>query len=145
MGKVIIKINEHSKMKVRVPSCGHTPRLMNKTALLVMIFLASQFAILDLVNAQQAGEEKHLERQAVYGQYWQSERWGWYGAKRIVSTPADAQHILEQFFVHHQRDVRVVRISEKAHFFVAEVINGKGVMVDLILIDKRTGRMRSMY
>lgn len=118
---------------------------MNKTALLIIIFLASQFAILDLLNAQQAGGEGQLERQPVYGQYWQSERWGWYGAKRIVSTPADAQQILEQFFIHHQRDVKVVRISEKAHFFVAEIINDKGVMVDLILIDKRTGRMRSMY
>jgi hypothetical protein len=121
--------------------CG----LMNKTVLVIVILLASQFAILDSANAQQAGGERHLERQPVYGQYWQSERWGWYGAKRVVRTPADAQQILEQFFIHHQRDVRVVRISEKAHFFVAEVINGKGVMVDLILIDKRTGRMRSMY
>ena len=128
-----------------MPSLGHTPRLMNKTALLIMIFLASQFAILDLLNAQQAGVNGQVERQPVYGQYWQSEKWGWYGAKRTVSTPADAQHILEQFLIHHQRDVRVVRMREKAHFFVAEIINGKGVMVDLILIDKRTGRMRSMY
>lgn len=100
--------------------------------------------IIDPLHAEQPGDEQ-LQRQPVYGQYWQSERWGWYGAKKIVRTPDDAQHILEQFFVHHNRDVRVVRISEKAHFFVAEVINSRGVLVDLILIDKRSGRMRSMY
>ena len=117
---------------------------MNKTVLLIIIFLASQFSIIDLSCAQQAGDER-VERQPVYGQYWQSDRWGWYGAKRIVRTPADAQQILEQFFIHHKRDVRVVRISEQPHFFVAEIINGKGAMVDLILIDRRTGRIRSMY
>jgi hypothetical protein len=117
---------------------------MNKAVFLVLIFLASQFMIVDPLKAEQAGEE-HLERQPVYGQYWQSETWGWYGAKRVVKTPGDAQHILSQFFVHHRRDVRVVRISEKAHFFVAEVMDSKGALVDLILIDKRTGRMRSMY
>ncbi len=116
---------------------------MNKTVFLVLIFLASQFMIIDPLRAEQPNDQ-HLS-QPVYGQYWQSETWGWYGAKRVVKTPDDAQHILSQYLVHHRRDVKVVRISEKAHFFVAEVINSKGVLVDLILIDRRTGRMRSMY
>lgn len=105
------------------------------------------FALLpevDVPHAQQV-DEQCLERQPVYGNYWQSERWGWYGARRVVRTPADARDILQKFFIHHKRDVRVVRISEKAHFYVAEVINSKGVLVDLILIDRRTGRMRSMF
>lgn len=117
---------------------------MNRTVFLIVIVLASQFMITDHLYAQQAGEQ-HIERQPVYGQYWQSEKWGWYGARRIVRTPADAQQILEQFFVHHQRIVRAIKISEKDHFFVAQIINSKGLTVDLILIDKRTGRIRSMY
>jgi hypothetical protein len=36
-------------------------------------------------------------------------------------------------------------MREKAHFYIAEIINNKGVLVDLILIDKRTGRIRSMF
>jgi hypothetical protein len=85
------------------------------------------------------------ECQPVYGDYWQSQKWGWYGARRPVKTPVEAKEILEKFFIHHKRDVKVVRITEKPHFFVAEMINKKGVIVDLILIDKRTGRMRSMF
>jgi hypothetical protein len=117
---------------------------MKRTVFLIVMVLASQFMIVSLPFAQEEGE-KHLERQPVYGQYWQSEKWGWYGAKRIVRTPEDAQQILEQFFIHHRRIVRVVKISEKDQFFVAQIINSKGMTIDLILIDKRTGRIRSMY
>ena len=51
------------------------------------------FALLpevDFPHAQQV-DEQCLERQPVYGNYWQSERWGWYGARRVVRTPADAR------------------------------------------------------
>lgn len=85
-----------------------------------------------------------IECQPTYGHYWRSSKWGWYGARRVVRTPVEAQEILDQFFVQN-RGIKVVRIRERAHFFMAELINSKGVIVDLILIDKRTGRIRSMF
>ncbi len=85
-----------------------------------------------------------IECQPTYGHYWRSSKWGWYGARRVVRTPVEAKEILEQFFVQSS-GIRVVKISDRAHFFVAEIINSKGVIVDLILIDKRTGRIRSMF
>lgn len=95
-----------------------------------------------IAYAEQENKKK-VECPFVYGQYWQSQRWGWYGAKRVVKTPVEAREIIEQ--IVQNKGVRVVRITDQPHFFVAEMINQNGVIVDRILIDKRTGRMRSMY
>lgn len=89
-------------------------------------------------------DKKGIECQPVYGNYWRSSKWGWYGARRVVKTPLEAKEILDQFLLHN-RGIRVVKIVDKPHFFIAEIINSRGAIVDLILIDKRTGRMRSMF
>jgi len=89
-------------------------------------------------------DKKGIECQPIYGNYWRSNKWGWYGARRVVKTPLEAREILEQFLLHN-RGLRVVKIVDKPHFFVAEIINSRGTIIDLILIDKRTGRIRSMF
>jgi len=106
------------------------------------IFLAL-LPVAELSYAQQTKKET-VECQPVYGHYWRSYKWGWYGARREVRTPVEAKEIIEQFLLP-DRGIRIVRMREKAHFYIAEVINNKGVLVDLILIDKRTGRIRSMF
>lgn len=62
----------------------------------------------------------------------------------MVRTPAEAREILEKFFMSH-RGIKVGRIRERARFFEAEIINRKGMIIDLVLIDKRTGRIRSIF
>ncbi len=106
------------------------------------IFLAL-LPVAELSYAQQTKKET-VECQPVYGHYWRSYKWGWYGAPREVRTPVEAKEIIEQFLLP-DRGIRIVSIREKAHFYIAEVINNKDVLVDLILIDKRTGRIRSMF
>jgi hypothetical protein len=113
----------------------------------IHVLWAAAFVLLlpfvDICSAQQTKKEP-AECQPVYGHYWRSYKWGWYGAKREVRTPVEAKEIIEQFLVQ-DRGIRVVRMREKAHFYIAEIINNRGVLVDLILIDKRTGRIRSMF
>ena len=89
-------------------------------------------------------DKKVIECQPVYGNYWRSSKWGWYGARREVRTPLEAREILEKLFLH-KRGIRVVNIIDKSKFFVAEIRNSRGAVIDLILIDKRTGRVRSMF
>jgi len=89
-------------------------------------------------------DKKATECQPIYGNYWRSNKWGWYGARRVVKTPLEAKEILEQFLLNN-RGLRVVKIVDKPHFFIAEIINSRGTIIDLILIDKRTGRIRSMF
>lgn len=77
-----------------------------------------------------------------YGQYCQGPRWGWYGAKNPVAKAEDARKILEEYF--RKQDLRVGEITEKPMFFRAEILNGESRVVDLVIVDKRNGRIRSI-
>lgn len=96
------------------------------------------------VSFAQQSRKETTECQPVYGHYWRSYKWGWYGAPREVKTPVEAKEIIERLIVQ-DRGIRVIRMHDRPHFYVAEIINNRGVIVDLILIDKRTGRVRSMF
>jgi hypothetical protein len=85
-----------------------------------------------------------VECKPVYGYYWRSSKWGWYGARKEVRTPVEAKEILDRFIIHHM-GIRIGLINETPHFFEAEILNSSGTRVDLLLIDKRTGRMRTIY
>jgi hypothetical protein len=114
-----------------------------KKVLLFIIFLSIIFPFSDSSYAQRTGQDR-IECKPVYGHYWKSQRWGWYGAKRMVRTPDEAREILEKFFVR-QGDIKIGKIREHPRFFEADIINRKGIMIDLIIIDKRSGRIRSIY
>jgi hypothetical protein len=66
-----------------------------------------------------------------------------YGAKKPVSTLKEAKAALEDFY--KDKDVTVGKIEEKDLFFEAEILDKKGKVVDKVIIDKRTGRIRSIY
>jgi len=93
-------------------------------------------------HAQQV-DRKQIQCQPVYGDYSRSQRWGWYGAKRVVKTSGEAREILEKILAPEQ-DIAVGRIVDKQRFFEAEIIRS-GVLIDLVIIDKRNGRIRSVY
>lgn len=116
---------------------------MIKANIIWAITLIVLITAIEFSYAQQTKKEA-VECQPVYGHYWRSYKWGWYGARREVRTPVEAKEIIEQLLIHDS-SIRVVRMREKAHFYIAEIINNKGILVDLILIDKRTGRIRSMF
>jgi hypothetical protein len=116
---------------------------MTKSNILWATIFIALFPFVEISSAQQTKKEP-VECQPVYGHYWRSYKWGWYGAPREVRTPVEAKEIIEQFLAH-DNGIRVVRMREKAHFYIAEIMNNRGVLVDLILIDKRTGRIRSMF
>jgi hypothetical protein len=66
-----------------------------------------------------------------------------YGQRRAVSNVYEAGRIMAQYY--HGRDVRIGPIIERDLFYQADVRDRRGVLVNKIIIDKRTGRMRSIY
>jgi hypothetical protein len=102
------------------------------------------FALLSFVDFSIAQEKNQDECKPTYGHYWRSYKWGWYGARRVVKTPVEAREIIQQVYIMNRR-IKIGMIRESPHFYVAEITNRRGVVIDLILIDKRTGRIRSMY
>lgn len=107
------------------------------------IFIAFIF-ILPLIAEATEQKENNNPVQCPYGHYWRSYKGGWYGAKRVVKSTTEANEIVIQFYVP-QKGIRVHRIIESPNFFQAEIINQKGRVVDTVIIDKRTGRIRSIF
>lgn len=106
--------------------------------LLVAFSLLSEFSYAQPTNPR-------LERcPPTYGKYCCDPKWGWYGAKRIVKTPADAREIISRFF-SSEKDIRIGVIKERNTYFEAEITDETGEVIDLVIIDKRTGRIRSIY
>jgi hypothetical protein len=114
-----------------------------KKVLLFILFFSLVLPFSDFCYAQHMDREG-MECQPVYGHYWRSQKWGWYGAKRMVRTPDEAREILEKGFFQ-QGNIKIGKIRERPRFFEADIMNRKGILIDLIIIDKRSGRIRSVY
>jgi hypothetical protein len=67
----------------------------------------------------------------------------WYGARRAVGSPEDAKSQITAYFAG--QNVTISEITEKPWRFEADVINQNGDIVDRVIIDKRSGRVRSIY
>jgi len=78
-----------------------------------------------------------------YGDYYPGPRQGQYGERKIVRTEVEARNMLRQYFSQH--NVTIGEIKGRDGFFEAEIRDRNNVVVDRVIIDKRTGRIRSIY
>jgi len=75
---------------------------------------------------------------------WCGKRKGdWYGARRPVTSIDDARDQLAKYFSGQQ--VVVAEVAEKKWRFEADLLDSCGKVVDRVMIDKRSGRVRSIY
>jgi hypothetical protein len=75
---------------------------------------------------------------------WCGKRKGdWYGARRPVTSINDAREQLAKYFSGQQ--VVVAEVAEKQWRFEADLLDSCGKVVDRVMIDKRSGRVRSIY
>lgn len=72
-----------------------------------------------------------------------SSEGGEYGEKRTVSSENEARRVLNEYF--SKRNVKVGKITERQLYFEAEITDKNNKVVDVVIIDKRTGRIRSIY
>jgi hypothetical protein len=77
------------------------------------------------------------------GSYPYGESGRGYGERKTVSNNQEARRLLKDYF--SSRDVKIGDIRERELFFEADVRDRRGNLVDKVIIDKRTGRIRSMY
>jgi hypothetical protein len=104
--------------------------------------IAGIFINADYSFAQQIHGEMHQKR-IPYGDYCQGYKRGWYGARKAVKTPEQAREILQEYF--SDSDVKIGEIREKRRFFRVEILDKNNNLTDIVIIDKRTGRIRSIY
>lgn len=67
----------------------------------------------------------------------------WYGAKREVRSVDDARALFDAHF--SGQNVTVSDIIEKKWCYQADVKNRSGSVIDRVMVDKRFGRIRSIY
>lgn len=66
----------------------------------------------------------------------------WYGARQPVTTAAEAQTLLHNYYAGQGYTVSAV--SEKKWGFRVDILDKNGIVVDRAMIDKRSGRIRSV-
>lgn len=66
-----------------------------------------------------------------------------YGQKKPVRNIREARRALLDYT--HGKGLRIGQIKEKKLFFEAVITDKNGNMVDKVIIDKRTGRIRSIF
>ncbi|MDD2851933.1 MAG: hypothetical protein PHY09_08560 [Desulfuromonadaceae bacterium] len=70
-------------------------------------------------------------------------RGDWYGARQSVATASEALGLIQNYFAGQA--VTVSGVIEKKWGYLADITDKSGVVVDRVLIDKRSGRIRSLY
>ena len=136
-----------------------------KIFLLIMIclLLAAQpvMAAEMAVNGNEAklcriGSEKIICETGAFGRksgdnFCQQEKRGrcgkrrgdWYGARQPVANIEEARVLLMNYFAG--QDYIVSTILERRWGFRAEILDKDGKVIDRVMIDKRSGRIRSLY
>jgi hypothetical protein len=79
-----------------------------------------------------------------HGNYCEGSEGGWYGERKEVRTLAEAKRVLLRYFSSYD-DIRINNIKERKWFFEAEIRDKKNKLIDIVIVDKRTGRIRSIY
>jgi hypothetical protein len=96
-------------------------------------------------NAQSRDGGPGMYHGAPYGHYCPGPGWGPYGVRKPVRTVEEAKEVLEKYFSASGKAVQVGKIEQKRGYFEAEILDSDGKLVDKAIVDRRTGRIRSIY
>jgi hypothetical protein len=68
---------------------------------------------------------------------------GDYGEKQKITTTEEARKALKKHFFN--KDISIGEVVEKELYFEADIMDRKQAVIDKVIVDKRTGRVRSIY
>jgi uncharacterized membrane protein YkoI len=114
-----------------------------------MIFLMATLIVPLVAEAQPGGRGfrgQDSYEGMPYGRYCPGPRWGRpYGARTTVKTADEAKQAIETYFAGSGQSVQVIKVEQKKWYFEADIANPDGKLIDKVIIDRRTGRIRSIY
>jgi hypothetical protein len=108
-----------------------------------IVALTLMGALMGLFSTPAAAGRGYMGGGGPYGGYCQGMRWGWYGARQPVATIKDARKYIEKYY--EGQDVVIGTITDQGTFFKADIKDREGKLVDQVIINKRSGRIRSIY
>lgn len=98
----------------------------------------------DIQAAQRCDPECESNQECrPYGGYCRNRKQGWYGGRHEVRGVDEASALLREYFASSR--VKVGSLKERETYFEAEIVNPRGITVDRVIVDKRTGRIRSIF
>lgn len=68
---------------------------------------------------------------------------GGYGERRAVQSRRDAQRMLNDYYM--RRNMRIGPVRENRFYYEADILDNNNRFMDRVIIDKRSGRIRSIY
>ncbi|MCM2359077.1 MAG: hypothetical protein NDI77_13075 [Geobacteraceae bacterium] len=95
-----------------------------------------------LAAAPAVAAENGCDCDNPYGGYRASSRWGWYGARKNVTSVKEAREYLEEFYA--SSNIRIGPIIERNGYYEAEIYRKANVKRDRVIIDKGCGRIRTI-
>jgi len=112
----------------------------------IMCFIVFLFVVLTL-PAVSVGQpmRRGMYRGAPYGHYCPGRRWGPYGVKKPVATAEQARQVIDTYLADNAQKLTVGDITEKNWYFEAEILDRDKTVIDRVIVDKRSGRIRSIY
>ena len=113
---------------------------MKKLVLITAFLLLTSLSVPGDVLAMMHGQGRHTR---PYGGYCKGPRWGWYGAGRQVKTVEEVKELVTDFL--GDTDLSTGEIQERETYFEVEIKDEGGEIIDLLIVDKRTCRIRSAY
>ena len=70
-------------------------------------------------------------------------RGDWYGARQPVANISEARTLLLNYFAGHE--YKLSEVTEKKWGFIADIQDKNGAIIDRVMVDKRFGRIRTLY
>lgn len=111
-----------------------------KKILVSILFLAS---FIFLPDSQLQAMDGWRDNGRPYGWYCPGPMGGWYGAKKAVRNADEAKKLLRTYF--QNEDVVIGKVKERQWYYEAEIKDKNNDLLDIVIVDKRTGRIRSIY
>jgi hypothetical protein len=115
-------------------------RITVSLALLLLVILAMPH-----ITWAQPGGTGGMYRGMPYGNYCPGPGWGPYGARNPVRTAEEARALIEKYFAGSEEKVKIGKIEPRRMVFEIEILDGQGRLIDNLIMDRRTGRIRSIY
>lgn len=78
-----------------------------------------------------------------YGYYRHHWRKTGYGQRTQIKNVEDAIALVREFYAPH--NVQIIPVLESLRFYRMEVLDEKSNIIDVIVVDKLSGRLRSIY
>jgi hypothetical protein len=78
-----------------------------------------------------------------YGGYCRGMKWGWYGASRAINNVDEVRSLLEEYLKNS--DLTIGEIQDEGPYFKADIKDKDGKKTDILIVDKKSSRIRSIY